>query len=200
LPIEAPRVARVLLLAAIAAPALAVAVLSIREGSLERGVSSASVRAGLTIAATAAEGAPAQTPAASPRIENAITPEEARRSGINVARRPSETSPAAKASERNTPDSAAQKESGDAASAGANASSTAHPSGNATARAGGVGRGALSTDTEPTAASRERSDGSRSYREAWSRAQSAVAIDRVPADRRVLVRRYFSAIGPSESQ
>src|SRR6185312_1243804 len=180
--------------------ALAVVVLSVEHGGLDRGVASVAARAGLAIPAAIADGAAAKTPTGKPPIENTVRTEEIRRPGSDLPHRPSEASAIPQPPEHERSGSGAQRGSHETAGDGTNASTNEHPLGDVTAHAGGVGRGTLSPDSVPASAARARGESTATYREAWSRAQSAVAIDRVPADRRVLVRKYFSAIGPSESQ
>lgn len=200
LPFETPRAALAMTLVAVAVPALFLAGAWIYEGDWNRGLSTLSSRIGLEIPSPATDDAAAVTSAATPQAgSRPAQSEEARRSGVELQPRAPESGGASAPRQTQTSSpSQSTPESGARDSAGA--STVGRQSPGATADAGGVAAGSLASSAAATPAKAERDEAAPTYRSAWSRAQSAVAVDRVPADRRLLVKRYFSAIRPSESQ
>jgi len=203
LPIETPRIAPAAVLLAIAIPIVFVLTAAWQRRDWTLGISALASRAGLDIAVPSTAGGSITRTAAAPSSSTGVSAARpVPRSGVELSPRPAGTTDARESGRPNTLSMVSQDRNRDGGSgAGPAAASDQHKTSNPSARGGGVAAGALATQL--VGQSRANGGGienTPAYRAAWSRAQSAVAPDRVPADRRVLVKHYFAAIRPSEHE
>jgi uncharacterized membrane protein YgcG len=99
-------------------------------------------------------------------------------------------------SRQRSPDSGPAQAGGHASAGGGGGSPTA------SGQAGGVNGGSLlaGASTVPERSTFAATARTAAYRIAWLKTQSAISQDRVPADRRAYVKRYFTAIRPPEHE
>jgi hypothetical protein len=200
LPVEMLSASIVAMLVALAIPAGLLLASAIRQSSWSLAVGALASRAGLEIAAEApavgrvVRATEARSPDRATPVAAAPPP------GVELSRPPGAAPRAADPPHRDTLPSRTESERNDGAGSGAGRETARRDGGASQGRAGGVAAGALASGAADTASGREsRIESTAAYRAAWSRAQSAVAPDRIPADERALVARYFAAIRPSES-
>ncbi len=194
LPLHMPRAAYAGIVLALLLPAAVVLTTALRSGDWTRSMTALAGDTVLEIPSPSAAGADMRSATtARPAHSQAVSSGERR--GVELTPQPSQRALGESPAMR-TPASSDTREGDSSGSGTGRARSTS-----ASPHAGGVAAGDLASRLADTAADTDAGSGNTpEYRAAWSHAQASIAQDRVPLDRRALVKRYFEAIRPQESR